>query len=314
MARRPRRSNLKPPGKCIFCGGPGLTKEHIFSTWMHPLFDEPPSATNRVAFESVVKDKNNQLKSQITETKPQHGSIFTKKVKVVCGKTPGTTRCNDTWMSRIETQAKPYLMALINGEKFLLPWQGQLPVAAWIAVKTIVVEYVHLPTVAITERERRYVWHHQRPPLKWKIWIGWYRGADWKPASFRRRSFTVHWAPPVGEMMTEGFADLGTDLHRFSLSEPSACNTQATTFVIGDLLIHVISSSHYSVVSGFGFPGMIGKKLQQLWPPPRDCFLRIFHKKIKWPPSDGLNDDDVAFISDAFFDNSTDINSFPTEH
>src|SRR5947208_778698 len=36
MPNRPRRANLKPPGKCIFCGGRGLTKEHMWADWLRP--------------------------------------------------------------------------------------------------------------------------------------------------------------------------------------------------------------------------------------------------------------------------------------
>jgi len=30
----PKHANLKPPGRCIFCGALGVTQEHMWANWL----------------------------------------------------------------------------------------------------------------------------------------------------------------------------------------------------------------------------------------------------------------------------------------
>jgi hypothetical protein len=71
-------------------------------------------------------------------------------------------------------------------------------------------------------------------------------------------------------------------------------NTQATTFVIGQLVVHVMSTSgDPQTVAGWGWPfnSRIRLNFPQIWPPTESI--------IAWPPQT-LSDFEVELIATAF--------------
>lgn len=251
-----------------------------------------------------VEAVGDKFRATIKKERQRQGAIFTQQLRIVCGEGSrhAVAKCNNTWMGVIENNARPHLTNLIEGRECALKWPAQLAVASWIAVKAIVAEYTFLPNVSISEKERRFVWKNKRPPGHWNIWIGKYLGSAWKPANFMHRSFRADWVPPEMEAATP----------RSVISEAGGVtmNTQSTSIAIGELFIQVHSSALPTFQTSFG--GIFTEKLQQLWPPPKDRFLKMFHQKIKWPPNHGgLIDDDVAFIANALFNDSMRIRDFP---
>jgi hypothetical protein len=298
MTKEPKRKNLKPPGKCIFCGDRGVTGEHIFSEWMHPFFDLTQSS-NVLALGHIQLIEGEYVRSE-SYTKPRIGSIFTKRLKVVCGKHDDTTKCNGSWMSQMEIAAKPSLIPLLQAEKIILDANAQKSLAFWIAVKTIVAEYFLPKKVAIPAAERKFVWENKKPPSSnWAIWLARYDGEAFKPAVWRHHAWRLTWMPPG----TQGL------LPRSAINDAVVSNTQSTTFVIGRLFIHVISSAEAGAVGGFSGP--IGNKLIRLWPTPKGGFLKLSAQPIQWPPPDGLLDDEVKFVADAFFNSAAGISDMP---
>lgn len=253
---------------------------------MHPLFPlDAMNSRNGMATGGFAPD-GDKYKFSVRHNKLRQGSIFTKKLRVVCGKRDDTTKCNNTWMSGIEEAAKPYLIPLFKGEKIILNRQQQLSVAAWIAIKTVIAEYFFVNNVAITKDERTYIWKNKMPPLHWKIWLARYQGTEWSPARYSHHGFQLNFSPTIEHYLLSP-----------KYVEHAQCNSQSSTFVIGELIIHVISSVHQDLVS------QIRSNLQQLWPSPEDPFIHPLHKEIIWPPSLVLNDDQVTILDSSFHNN-----------
>src|SRR5712691_7894058 len=115
---------------CIFCGGAGLSKEHVWPVWTQ---DYMPFTHIEKSMRREDFDNNKQVTRVMTTQ--QQGHMSTTKARVVC------KRCNNGWMSRLEKKAKPILIPLIRGEKKTLDKESQKIVAAWIAKTVMVAEF-----------------------------------------------------------------------------------------------------------------------------------------------------------------------------
>jgi hypothetical protein len=132
MAKRPARLNIKPPGKCIFCGGGDLRKEHIWSQWIHQLLGTS-GATTRIEFKWVISPSEHRPK--LVTRKERQGQVATKKLRVVC------TACNNEWMSGIENTSESILTPLIIGKECKLDIISQKMIAIWVALKILTIEH-----------------------------------------------------------------------------------------------------------------------------------------------------------------------------
>jgi len=203
-------------------------------------------------------------------------------------------------MSEMEEAAKPFLLPLFEANKIVLDTKAQKALAFWIAVKTMVAEYFLPKTAAIPVNEREFAWKNKQPPLSnWAIWLAQYDGDGINKAIWRHHSWRMTWMPPG----TQGL------LPRSTIDNTVARKTQATTFVIGRLFIHAISSAEAGAVGGFNGP--VATKLVRLWPPPKGGFFKLTPQPIHWPPPDGLLDDEVEFVVDAFFKSSLGVPHVP---
>jgi hypothetical protein len=274
----------RPPGRCAFCDKGGVTKEHLFSDWMRGIF--PRKLGYNMHRKTAIERSDGEIRFTPT-AKIRQGDILTIRVRAVCRK------CNNEWMSNlVEEGAKPNLERLIRADQFELDDKGQKAVATWAAVKCVVCEYRDRPTAGVTSKDKHFIWIRKRPPSHWQIWIGHYEGTEWFPARYRHHGW--------GLLRQEG-ALVGV-LPPFAVPDQPN-DTQATTFVIGRVLIHIISCDVSAVAKRFRDP--LARKLHQIWPPQRDRAFYIFPRKIVWPPvSQPLTDEDVMSVADAFF-NST---------
>jgi hypothetical protein len=75
-------------GRCIFCGGRGLTKEHVWPKWLRGALD--PSITTPRHFYSTSGFGRRRSYTH------RSGSIESRRMRIVC------ERCNTGWMSRLQ--------------------------------------------------------------------------------------------------------------------------------------------------------------------------------------------------------------------
>jgi hypothetical protein len=260
------------PKTCIFCGGGPLTKEHVLSAWLGPLIRTP-----MVNYSSI----DAQIAASGVTSKPskRSGHPASRRVKCVCG------ACNNGWMSGIVEAVKPILGRLVKGETCRLMPSDQAKLAAWIATSVIVSEFENQANVTIPASHRDWLWKQHNAPPEWKIWIG----------DFERRNWPAHW--------------IHHSLSVTSLDEPppkkvdeGPPNTQTTTYSVGRLFVHALSSGVAGGALNFQFQGRDLMVLRRLWP------ANTF--SLKWP-SPVMNDRDADRIAGALLQLSLRVVGLP---
>lgn len=260
MAKSPKRQNLKPPGKCIFCGKGDLSKQHVWPEWLK-------------AVNPTTGDYHNIHVSRINYYEPlpspprhdawkRQGEAGSRKIRAVCQK------CNNEWISQVEKAAKPTVEILMRDEWVYVTREEQRRVAAWLAIVTVMTEFLDLRLQAIPPEDRTHIWNTSEPPPDWKIWVARYRGTQWDDHVCRRKALVI------GE---------GSEPVNGPIGPP---NTQTTTVVLGNLCAHIYSSTAWP-----DFPGYQGQLLQPLWP--------IRGYDIFWPSVPVVTDDDILSLVEA---------------
>src|SRR6476620_8475983 len=116
----------KTQGKCIFCGGTGLSKEHVWSKWTHPYIGGLPK---RDHYRAVIRSSRGTPKTRRTQsTKDYTDSVSKIRLRVVCER-----RCNNGWMGKLDAAAQPLLKPLVTGHPVALGRDNQRIIATWIA-------------------------------------------------------------------------------------------------------------------------------------------------------------------------------------
>ncbi|MFJ6950071.1 hypothetical protein [Micromonospora aurantiaca (nom. illeg.)] len=119
---------------CAFCGQPGRpSREHILAQWMRDVVGPLPMerTTYSSGFDTI--DDGRAYASVGESVKVSRNSLLHQVTRTVCGV------CNNGWMSRLETAAKPILKDLLTARRDdqprALPITEATVLARW-AVKT----------------------------------------------------------------------------------------------------------------------------------------------------------------------------------
>jgi hypothetical protein len=193
MTKPPKRKNLRPPGKCLFCGGgavPGnpMTKEHIWSDWVQKILPRLPSRTEGHSGKNV---------------KHFQGDVGTKKVRVVC------RECNGGWMRNIVDAAKPYAKKLIDGDTFQLDLTGQRALTNWIALSALMANRITKSRHQIPPDDIAYFYARHEAPPHWFVGIGHFVGL--RGLSFNHSAFAL-----VGRDTRDGSESIMFVKHSFA--------------------------------------------------------------------------------------------------
>lgn len=225
-------------GYCIFCKDPGLTKEHIWANWLEPYLKRTYPRTKHI-LDWRVRGPNGFTRTVSKGRLDRQGDPRTQKLYIVCKK------CNNGWMSALQEAAKPVLVPLIGGNWYALPPQDQTVLSAWATMFTMVYEWADPKTVAATDDERRFLREFNKSPDHWNVWIGRYEGTariDTKHTGIR-------------------FSRKGDDMQSLT------CNTQITTFVAGEIVFHLFSSTA-EIIREFDLDASYEHelKIRRIWP------------------------------------------------
>ena len=176
MVKKPLRKNLKPQGKCIFCGGASgasLSKEHVLPDWLRELFPRTPYTHTHGVISWVGLSPGTI--TPVTARRRKQGHVSTRKVRVVCRK------CNNEWLSSLEKRTKSLLLPIIRGEKILLDRDNQLLLATWAAKTIMAAEFVDRTKIAIPQADRTSLMRNVSvPSAGWWIWIAGNQGNEWE--------------------------------------------------------------------------------------------------------------------------------------
>lgn len=250
----------KPAGRCIFCGGFGLSKEHVLPDWLRQIFPRLPTDTHTW---DILQDAHTAAPS-MRRIRGQ-GQLGSKKVRVVCKK------CNSGWLSTMEDETKGDLSPIVSpGFAHLLSVEAQQQLAAWIAKTTMTAEFLVKEQPAIKQDERERFKERQLPEDHWQIWISSYIGRQWRKGGIFHHGVGLY-IPP--EPMRVGVR-----------------NTQFTVIGLGRLICIAISSTAQ------GFSMDLGEHLKdatrQLWPP--------LGRDQMWPSDRSFDDNGVERLCAAF--------------
>ncbi|MFK0691777.1 hypothetical protein ACFX5Q_26745 [Mesorhizobium sp. IMUNJ 23033] len=174
-------ANSKETGRCIFCGGNGLTKEHIWPDWLAAyapkIGDSSKHTANFMKFDQEGPPQEVDRRVNVKQGDPR-----SKKLRCVC------RNCNGGWMSRLQSLVKPVLLDLVLGNslgesaagvrRVLTPEEQHL-LSKWAVMFTMVAEHLDYKTIAVPTEQRRAFAETQCIPENWRVWIGRYQGWRW---------------------------------------------------------------------------------------------------------------------------------------
>jgi hypothetical protein len=253
---------------CLFCAGPGLSREHIWADWLKAYIkkDDPRHEISSLFHPAP------QRPEMIKEIKKQEGDVRSRRLRVVC------KTCNNGWMSRLQNRAKPILIPLLTGESATLSILDQQIIAAWATMTVMVGEYIKAETAVITQSERDHLRLTNTPPPTWKIWIANLAVTDlsaWVSGRF-----------PV--IKSEDIAHP----HDNGIPRP---NVQETSFIVGKLFIRTVSSPFPEIVNLRQFTVEDERSLIiPIWPQRFD--------ELVWPPRIAIGKDDWVIAVSRLFE------------
>lgn len=154
----------KPSRPCVFCGAAtGLTKEHIWSQWLrkHTTASGPTLTTTEFDYNH---GPNATAIIHPTNSKTEHKTPLNLQAREVC------RDCNGGWMSRLDEQVKPDILALMQGRGLVLTPDRAAAVATWATMKSFADEFIgrpgpdSTPVIVSTPAMRRHILDHAEPP------------------------------------------------------------------------------------------------------------------------------------------------------
>lgn len=146
---------------CGFCGGPGVTKEHVWPDWLRKRILDSRDSAGQKTFTMEVENA--------ARTKRFASTTLESTVRMPCAK------CNNGWMSALEGDVKPFMASMVfPGEKTILTHERQSPLARWAVKTAMVFEWVAKPEPYFTPDERLKFRTLQQIPSNVRVWLGHY--------------------------------------------------------------------------------------------------------------------------------------------
>ena len=196
----------------------------------------------------------------------RHGSMVNKKVRAVCG------RCNNGWMSEIESKAKEPLTKLMFRHSHLVSYEDQIHLLNWIFLKLCVAEFDKPPSPAFHQATRDLFFKERALPENLYIDLLAYEGGGNWTAAYHRQALWIGNEPDTPESDATGFIQR---------------NTQSVTFGVGWLTICAFHS--YAIAAEPSNQPQINRRI---WPSTGTT--------ISWPPAQIMTSDELATLARAF--------------
>lgn len=235
-----------------------MSREHVIPKWFIPLFP----VSREVDYIRAFQRAGDELQDH---SRP--GTAFDQTVKDFC------LACNNGWMAKLETEAKPVLEQLVVNENRSINAVEQMTITTWLT-KTILALGPAMLGGKEFVSESNYRWFGEhRMPLPGSIsWLGRYAGGEQWPISFHFHGIEFY---PEGEELPE---------------VAGSTNGFHAVLAIGNLALCLFYSS---VPEGGLADGFSSKKRTLIWPtsgadvwwPPENSFsgveeLRLESKEI----------------------------------
>lgn len=162
--------------QCAFCPSRPDSREHVFGEWMAPVLGIDPKDVETIYTHSYAVDPDHVAMGIETvfrsSIRPRSGNPAGRKEQMVCRK------CNNEWMSRLETMVAPVLTPLVHGQTTELSPSDQEVLARWADKTAIVWEYADRKPVVSTKAHRYSMRAMQTAMPNFRVWIGKFDNPD----------------------------------------------------------------------------------------------------------------------------------------
>lgn len=156
----------KPQRLCVYCGKPGVTKEHFWGRWSrrHALTKHDRVHHELASWEDPYNEASAITIKRGMMTRP--GAPRSQSLWIAC------RDCNGGWMKHIVDNAIPIMTRLSFGYWGRLSDDDRCTIANWATLFTMSYEFVDFRTVCVSQAERELFRSAGRPSKQWKIAIG----------------------------------------------------------------------------------------------------------------------------------------------
>lgn len=148
---------------CGFCGGPGVTQEHVWPDWLRKVVLESRGGGKGKKFGAEIErgGKRKRFRAEKLET----------KVGMPC------EACQNGWMSALENEVKPFLTGMVfPGDKTPLNSGHQLALVRWAIKTAMVYEFTATEEKYFSSEERLAFKERFEIPENVWIWAARYDG------------------------------------------------------------------------------------------------------------------------------------------
>jgi hypothetical protein len=258
-----KRRNLKPPGKCVFCGAGDLSHEHVFGDWLRHYF--PRYENSKHTHGAITWPTDRSHEAPVVTKWPKQGHSGTKQVRVVC------RTCNHGWMEEfLERATRPILEPMMLGRNLVLTLAMRTQLAIWATKVAMVSQYLPPRAVVTPQVDRTWLKDHLTPPDGWSIFAAAYDGTAWADLSLYQQRMTLDKAP-IGDHDTPPYMAM-------------------TTVGLNRVILFVYSTSWNHGRRVFAAYDDIA--MRRIWP--------VSDHDIAWPPLEVLSDADATKVANLF--------------
>jgi hypothetical protein len=244
------------PRKCVFCSATADSQEHVWPKWAAPMLaDEDPLPH----FQQFVQDDRPGFERSYPK------AAYSMTVGAVC------EQCNNTWMSGLESRAKPYLEGMLHGRGRLLHQGGQRTLAAWALKTAMMVEQTHgAHQRGIPVEEYTYLYEHGEPSDRIRIWMATYTGT---------------WAVAMGRTF-----GLDADMASGPDSDRGRRDIWGAAITFGPVVFQVFGTAIHPLLHSLATNAV---NTHVLWP---------YQSSFTWMPSPGFDEYGLVRFADGLLD------------
>lgn len=167
------RRAQKPHKLCFFCGLPApMSDEHAWPQWLGQGIElEPTQTTRTIGYGRTAEDAMTEAPNVVVRKK---GSVLTARIREVC------KNCNNGWMSRLETAARPLLERLCAQSyvfgRTTFSLENAATLATWSTKTAWVRERASNQIVTPTPQMRLHLKEQLLPPDFTRVWVARHQG------------------------------------------------------------------------------------------------------------------------------------------
>lgn len=144
------------PRTCVFCGGKGVTNEHILAQRFRRYFPagDRPGQHDRETEDGFLSQWD--------------GPMLNATVKRVCGE------CNGGWMRQADAALDPLIGRMMHGHAVELTPERQKLLASWATRVALLYRFRRKPPSPPSPERLQWLFRHREPPPETDVWLAVY--------------------------------------------------------------------------------------------------------------------------------------------